>query len=115
MVKLAAVCWQPTGHKDGSFDIRRGVLVKLAAVCCQPTGHKDGSFDIKPGQFWSNLQLYVGSLQVIRTEVLTSNRGVLVKLAAVCCQPTGHKDGSFDIKQGSFGQTCSGMLATYRS
>ena len=67
------------------------------------------------GEFLSNFQLYAGNLQVVRTEVLTSNRGVLVKLAAVCWQPTGRKDGSLDIKRGSFGQTCSCMLATYRT
>ena len=127
-VKLAAVCWQPTGRKDGSLD----------------------NLDIKQGCFLSNLQLYVGNLQVVRTEVLTvltSNRGVFVKLVAVCWQPTGRKDGSLDsldIKQGCFlanlqlyvdnlqvvkrealtiltsnrgvfCQTCSCMLATYRS
>ena len=102
----------------------RGVFVKLAAVCWQPTGRKDGSLDnldIKQGCFLANLQLYVGNLQVVRTEVLTvltSNRGVFVKLVAVCWQPTGRKDGSLDsldIKQGCFCQTCSCMLATYRS
>ena len=97
-VKLAAVCWQPTDREDGSLD----------------------NLDIKQGCFLSNLQLYVGNLQVVRTEVLTvltSNRGVFVKLAAVCWQPTGRKDGSLDsldIKQGCFCQTCSCMLATYR-
>ena len=60
----------------------RGVFVKLAAVCWQPTGRKDGSLDnltSNRGVFVSNLQLYVVNLQVVRTEVLTiltSNRGV---------------------------------------
>jgi len=78
----------------------------------------------------SNLQLYVGNLQVVRTKfltiltsnrgefvklgnlqvvrtevltILTSNRGEFVKLGAVGLQPTGRKDGSLDnldIKQG---------------
>ena len=95
-VKLAAVGWQPTGRKDGSLDsldIKQCFFVKLAAVCWQPTGRKDGSLDnldIKQGCFLSNLQRYVGNLQVLRTEVLTiltSNRGV-------------------------FCQTCSCMLAS---
>ena len=53
-----------------------------------------------------NSELYVGNLQVVRTEVLTiltSNRGEFVKLGAVGWQPTGRKDGSLDnldIKQG---------------
>ena len=102
----------------------RGVFVKLASVRWQPTGLKDGSLDnldIKTGVFLSNLQLYVCNLQGLRTEVLTIltlKRGVVVKLAAVCWQPTGLKDGSLDnldIKQGCFGQTCSCMLATYRA
>ena len=102
----------------------RGVFVKLAAVCWQRTGLKDGSLDnrdIKQGWFLSNSQLYVGNLRGLRTEVLTiltSNRGVVVKLASVCWQPTGLKDGSLDnldIKQGCFCQTCICMLATYRS
>ena len=139
-VKLAAVCWQPTGLKDGSLDnldIKQGFFsVKLASVCWQPTGLKDGSLDNldikqgcfcqtcscmlatyrakgrKPWQSWhqtgaclSNLKLYAGNLQGLRTEaltILTSNRGVSVKLAAVCWQPTGLKDGSLDIKQGCF-------------
>ena len=91
----------------------RGVFVKLAAVCWQPTGLKDGSLDnldIKQGCFCQTC-----SCVFVRTEVLTSNREVSVKLAAVCWQPTGHKDGSFDIKQGWFCQTCSCMLATYRA
>ena len=61
----------------------RGASFKLAAVCWQPTGLTDGSLDIKQRRFLSNLQLYVGYPQVIRTEVLTSNRGGFVKLAAV--------------------------------
>ena len=85
-VKLAAVCWQPTGRKDRSLD----------------------NLDIKQGCFLSNLQLYVGNLQVVRTEVLTiltSNGGEFAKLGAVGWQPTGRKDGSLDnldIKQGCF-------------
>ena len=62
---LKAVCWQPTGREDGSFD----------------------NLDIKTGVFLSNLQLYVGELEGLRTEVLTIltlNRGVFAKLAAVC-------------------------------
>jgi len=87
----------------------RGEFVKLGAVGWQPRGRKDGSLDnldIKQGCFLSNLQLYVGNLQVIRTEfltILTSNRGEFVKLGAVCWQPTGCKDGgldNLDIKQG---------------
>ena len=65
----------------------RGVWVQLGAVCWQPTGLEDGSLYIKQGVFGSNLELYVGNLQGLRTEVLTSNRG-----------PTGLKDGSLDIK-----------------
>ena len=45
-----------------------------------------------------NLELYVGNLQGLRTEVLTSNRCVWVQLGAVCWQPTWLKDGSLDIK-----------------
>ena len=63
----------------------------------------------------SNLELYVGNLQGLRTEVLTSNRGVWVQLGAVCWQPTGLKDGSLDVKQGCLGPTWSCMLATYRA
>ena len=98
--------------------LNRGGFVKLAAVCLQPTGLKDGSLDIKQRCFLSKLQLYVGFPRVIRTEVLTSNRGGFVKLAAVGWQPTGLKDGSLenlDIKQGWFCQTCSCRLATYRA
>ena len=83
-VQLGAVCWQPTGPKDGSLDINRGVWVQLGAACWQPTGLKDGSLDIKQGCFGSNLELYVGNLQGLRTEVLTSHRGVWVQLGAVC-------------------------------
>ena len=107
--------------------LNKGVFVKLAAVCWQPTGLKDGSLDMswlswhQTGVFLSNLHLYVGNLQDWRTEaltILTSNRSVFAKLAAVCWQPTGLKDGSFDnldIKQGCFCQSCSCILATYRS
>ena len=49
------------------------------------------------GVFGSNLELYVGNLQGLRTEVLTSHRGVWVQLGAVCWQPTGLKDGSLDV------------------
>ena len=99
------------------------VFVKLAAVCWQPTGLKDGSLDnldIKQGWFCQTCScwLYDGYPQVIRTEVLTSNRGRFVKLAAVGWQPTGLKDGSLDnldIKQVCFFQICSCMLATYRA
>ena len=86
-------------------------FVKLAAVCWQRTGRKDGSLDnlaIKQGRFLAHLQLYVGNLQVVRTEVLTIltlNGGEFVKLGAVGWQPTGRKDGSLDnldIKQGCF-------------
>ena len=45
-VQLGAVCWQPTGPKDGSLDVTRGVWVQLGAVCWQPTGLKDGSLDV---------------------------------------------------------------------
>ena len=69
----------------------RGVWVQLGAACWKPTGLKDGSLDIKQGclAFGSNLELYVGNLQGLRTEVLTSHRGVWVQLGAVCWQPTG--------------------------
>ena len=46
------------------------------------------------------LELYFGNLQGLRTEVLTSHRGVWVQLGAVCWQPTGLKDGSLDVKGG---------------
>ena len=122
-VKLAAVCWQPTGLKDGSLDnldIKQGCFVKLASVCWQPTGLKDGSLDnldIKQGCFCETCSC-MGNLQVVGTAVLASNSGVFVKLASVCWQPTGLKDGSLDdldIKQGWFCQTCSCMFATYRA
>ena len=67
------------------------------------------------GVFGSNLELYVGNLQGLRTEVLTSHGGVWVQLGAVCWQPTGLKDGSLDVKQGCLGPTWSCMLATYRA
>ena len=97
--------------------LNRSVFVKLAAVCWQATGLKDGSLDnldIKQGWFCQTCScwLYVGYPQVIRTEVLTSNRGRFVKLAAVGWQPTGLTDGSLDnldIKQGCFCETCSCM------
>ena len=36
------------------------------------------------GVFGSNLELYVDNLQGLRTEVLTSGKGVWVQLGAVC-------------------------------
>ena len=51
-------------------------FVKLAAVCWQPTGPKDGSLDnpdIKQGCFLSNLQLYVG---IAKRNLLSKDRAL---------------------------------------
>ena len=60
-----------------------------------------------------NLELYVGNLQGLRTEVLTSKEGICAQLGAVCWQPTGLKDGSLDSRQGCLGPTWGCMLTTY--
>ena len=74
--------------------------------------------------FGSNLELHVGNLQGLRTEVLTSHGGVWVQLGAVCWQPTGLKDGKvLTSHRGVWVQlgavcwqpTWSCILATYRA
>ena len=96
-VQLGAVCWQPTGLKDGSLDIKQ-VCLGPAWSCMLATYRAYGRKSSHQTRvFGSNLELHVGNLQGLRTEVLTSNRGVWVQLGAVCWQPTGLKDGSLDV------------------